>query len=162
MPWNKPYTPAKNERLDAEAYAGSSSVCFITICSYRRQTAFLTDDLNRVLIHTLRAESQRRNLDVYAYCLMPDHLHFLIRPTKDGVSVLEFTQQYKGKTTNFSWKLGWQGKLWQPRSYDHIVRRQESLIAISEYVLNNPVRRGLVQNSEEWKYSGLMNPLPVW
>ena len=92
---------------------------------------------------------------------MPDHLHFLPSPRADGISVLTFTNQYKGKATNRSWAVGWQGKLWQPRYYDHIVRQEESLRMIAEYILDNPVRQGLVARAEDWPWSGHMNPLPI-
>jgi REP element-mobilizing transposase RayT len=92
---------------------------------------------------------------------MPNHLHFLISPAKDGVSILDFTHQYKGKTTNLSWKLGWKGILWQPRFYDHIVRAEEDLQAIAEYILENPVRKGLVASAEDWQWSGNFSPLPI-
>ena len=92
---------------------------------------------------------------------MPDHLHFLVRPQREGASVLKFTDQFKGKTTNRSWNLGWQGKLWQPRYYDHIVRQDESLRAIAGYILANPVRAGLVDSPDQWDWSGLISPLPL-
>jgi putative transposase len=91
---------------------------------------------------------------------MPDHLHFLISPNQDGLSVLTFTNQFKGKTTNHSWGLGWQGKLWQPRFYDHIVRSNENLQAIAEYISANPVRQEIVSSPEEWPWSGSFSSLP--
>ncbi|HJW89378.1 MAG TPA: transposase [Anaerolineales bacterium] len=113
-----------------------------------------------MVVSTLEAEQNRLNCRVYTYCLMPDHLHFLVSPVDDGSSVLRFTDQFKGKTTNFSWKLGWKGKLWQPRSYDHVVRDRDALFALSEYILDNPVRKELVERREYWRWSGILNPLP--
>ena len=46
------------------------------------------------------------------------------------------------------------------RSHD-IVRSEESLYAIAEYILNNPVRQGFVEHTEDWPWSGHMNPLPT-
>jgi len=62
---------------------------------------------------------------------------------------LTFTHQFKGKATNLSCDFGWQGKLWQPRYYDHIVRSDENLLAIAEYTLANPVRKGLAATPED-------------
>ncbi|MBI4670259.1 MAG: transposase [Chloroflexi bacterium] len=133
----------------------------MTIRAYINHVPFCRDDLNDALIDLLREEQERQRCNVYTYCLMPDHLHFLVSPRVDGISALTFTDQYKGKATNTSWKFGCQGKLWQPRYFDHIVRSEESLGAISEYILDNPVRKGLVTKREDWKWSGLMNPLPL-
>ena len=157
MPWDKPYRPLRNERLDAELYASAARVCFMTIRAYANQSPFIREDLNQLILDALREEQGRQNCAVFTYCLMPDHLHFLISPGQDGISVLTFTEQYKGKSTNRSWAMGWRGKLWQPRYYDHIVRAEEDLRAIAQYILENPVRRGLVGSAEDWPWSGQMN-----
>ena len=161
MPWDKPYHPPHNQRLTPELYTCSDRVYFITIRAYMHQSPFTQDDLNELILDILREEQERQNCVVFTYCLMPDHLHFLVSPRQDGISVLTFTNQYKGKTTNRSWTIGWRGKLWQPRYYDHIVRAEESLFAIAEYILANPVRKGLVEYAEGWPWSGHMNPLPA-
>ena len=109
---------------------------------YQHQSHFVRNELKQLVIDVLREEQHRQNCAVLTYCLMPDHLHFLTSPQLDGASVLKFTDQFKGKATNRSWMLGWRGKLWQARFFDHIVRAEEDLLAISEYILNNPVRRG--------------------
>lgn len=105
-------------------------------------------------VDILLEEGARSDCRIVAYCLMPDHLHFIASPNRDGVSVLSFTERYKGKTTNQSWKLGWRGKLWQPRFYDHIVRSDERLEQIVEYILRNPERKGLVSPGGAWSWSG--------
>lgn len=161
MPWDKPYRPPRNQRLAPELYTCSNRVYFMTTRAYMHQSPFVRDDLNKLILDTLREEQERQNCAVFTYCLMPDHLHFLVSPRKDGMSVLTFTNQYKGKATNRSWTVGWQGKLWQPRYYDHIVRTEESLYEIAEYILDNPVRQELVEHVEDWLWSGHMNPLPA-
>lgn len=161
MSWNKPYHPPKNQRLDPELYTDANRIYFITIRAYKDQSPFVRGELNQRVLDVLHEEQDRQNCAVYTYCLMPDHFHFTISPRKDVISVLTFTDQYKGKATNQSWAVGWQGKLWQPRYYDHIIRTDESLIAIAEYILDNPVRKRLVEHAEDWPWGGHMNPLPI-
>jgi REP element-mobilizing transposase RayT len=112
------------------------------------------------MLDILREEQERQGCAVFTYCLMPDHLHFLVSPRKDGISVHKFTDQYKAKATNHSWTIGWRGKLWQPRYYDHIIRKEENLYRIAEYIMSNPVRKKLVACSEDWPWSGHLSPLP--
>ena len=50
-------------------------------------------------------------------------------------------------------KLGRKGAFWQHESYDHVVRNQEELSRIIEYVMNNPVKAKLVDNADDWKWS---------
>lgn len=161
MSWNKPYRPIKNQRLEPIEYTFAWRVYFVTIRAFMDNVPFRRAELNDAMIELLRTEQERQHCNVYTYCLMPDHLHFLVSPRIDGISVLTFTDQYKGKATNTSWKFGWRGKLWQPRYFDHIVRSEESLSAISEYILDNPSRKSLVTKREGWKWSGLMTPLPL-
>jgi putative transposase len=160
MPWDKPYHPAKNQRLDPELYTHASRVYFMTIRAYQNQSPFVRGDLSQRVIDVLREEDKRQNCAVFTYCLMPDHLHFLVSPRQDGISALTFTDQFKGMATNCSWTVGWRGKLWQPRYFDHIVRTEEDLWAIDDYILNNPVRKGLVERAEDWLWSGHISPLP--
>lgn len=133
----------------------------MTIRAYLHHAPFVRDDLNQLILDVLSEEQERQNCAVFTYCLMPDHLHFLVSPRQNGISVLTFTDQYKGKATNRSWTVGWRGKLWQPRYYDHIVRAEEDLRGIAEYILNNPVRKNLVTYAEDWPWAGQMNPLPL-
>lgn len=161
MPWNKPYKPVSNQRLDPEFYQLTGYITFITICAYKNLQPFTNPSLNRLVIDTLQNEQTKYTCSVYTYCLMPDHLHFLISPSLDGSSVIDFTNQFKGKTTNLSWKSGWHGKLWQPRFCDHIVRAEEDLRAIAVYIHANPVRKSLVSFPDDWPWSGCFTPLPL-
>ncbi len=160
MPWTKPYHPPSNQHLSPELYTHPNRVCFITIRACGDQSPFVHPDLGELTLNVLKEEQNRQNCIILTYCLMPDHLHFLICPKIDGISVLTFTDQFKGKMTNRSWSAGWRGKLWQARHYDHVVRAEESLYEIDRYILNNPVRKGLVSSPEDWPWSGHMNPVP--
>lgn len=161
MAWNKPYNPPKNQRLDRELYCSPDRITFVTLCVHERKQAFIRPEFNQLILDELQAQQEKNDCRVYTYCLMPDHIHFLARPEIAGISVLAFTDRFKGRSTNQSWTVDWQGKLWQRRSWDHIVRAEESLLAIAQYILNNPVRKGLVNRAEDWPWSGHMNPLPL-
>ncbi len=161
MGWEDPYVPPRNKRLDAEIYARAGSVFFITIRAAKTSSPFVQDALNKLVVDTLREESLSCGCTVLTYCLMPDHLHFLAGPREDGRSLLLFINRFKGKTTNTAWRVGRSGRLWQPRFYDHALRSDENLRKVAEYIMLNPVRRGLVIHPEEWPWSGEMNPLPI-
>ena len=154
MPRTHPYHPARNQRLDPELYACADRVYFITIRAQLGPPPFVRASLNRAVLAILREEQQLQNCAVFTYCLMPDHLHFLASPRQDGISIPTFAERFKGKATNRSWAAGWRGKLWQQRYYDHMVRREEDLRAIAEYILANPVRKGLASDIGAWPWVG--------
>jgi REP element-mobilizing transposase RayT len=80
---------------------------------------------------------------VGAFCLMPDHLHLLVSPDRSGLPLGEMMGRYKGHTTNASWQLGWNGKLWKPRFHDRIVRVSEGIAPVAKYIYENPERKGI-------------------
>jgi len=91
-----------NQRLDLAVYAQPGNIVFITIRAYQHQSPFVSPTLSQMAIAVLVEEAEHRQCWVYTYCLMPDHLHFLVSPREEGISTLKFTNQYKGKTTNRS------------------------------------------------------------
>ena len=58
-------------------------------------------------------------------------------------------------TTQIWWKQGGAGRLWQRSSYDHVIRYNKSVEPVVHYVLNNPVRKGLVRDWEDYPYSAI-------
>jgi len=92
---------------------------------------------------------------------MPDHLHILFSPGPIGWTLSRGLRAFKRFTARKSWDYGFRGGLWQKSWFDHVVRKSEELIAICEYILNNPVRWGLVEKAEDWHYSWIADVLPV-
>jgi REP element-mobilizing transposase RayT len=100
---------------------------------------------------------------------MPDHLHFVCsldnsKPINAGArgvvpeGVLDHVARFKSFTTRESWKVGLSGKLWQRSSFDRVLSHAHQIDEVIEYVLNNPVRKGLVQRWEDWPYSRIVDP----
>ena len=86
-----------------------------------------------------------------AFCIMPNHLHLVIvpLPKEDGVlhslpAIMHSLKRYTARQANLL--LGREGAFWQDESYDHVVRSEAEARRIIEYVLNNPVKAGLVQS----------------
>jgi putative transposase len=154
-------------RLPPPAYTAADATYFFTLCAVRPAAPFLNPELARAVISALTWRRERHQWSLYAYCLMPDHLHFIARlPVPDAgrigndreadlsPSVLDQVRDFKRyTTTQIWWKHGGRGALWQPSSYDRIVRPADSIEAAIEYVLENPVRKGLVERGEEYPFA---------
>ncbi len=147
----------KNIRLKDFDYSNSRPY-FITICTFNNEIFFAANHaLNYNIIECIFEEKRRTGFLVHAYCLMPNHLHLLVSPPGNGLSVSRFIGGFKSKTNKIAWTQGIKGKLWQGRFFDHIVRKREGLQKIGEYILNNPVRKGLSENWENYNYCGIID-----
>jgi REP element-mobilizing transposase RayT len=86
---------------------------------------------------------------------MPDHLHLVVTPTGENASSLKYLQYFKGWCGRELRLAGWQGDVWQKRSYDHLLRDDEDFQATAAYILANPVRKGLCAEPQDYPWSGI-------
>jgi REP element-mobilizing transposase RayT len=89
---------------------------------------------------------------------MPDHVHLIFTPQIDNVemevySLATIMDGIKGASAHHINKtLARKGSVWQAESLDHVLRCSENLDAKIEYVLDNPVRAGLVKHRREYRW----------
>ncbi len=145
-------------RLGGFDYHDPDHAYFLTLCA-RQGKPFATPDLAGEVVASLQWLRANRGLRVYAYCLMPDHLHLLIQLGNSRYQVGNIVGAFKTFTTRQSWGLGYQGTLWQARFYDRIVRRVEDGHRMVEYILANPVRKELVEEAGAYPWSGMPDVL---
>jgi len=150
----------KNPRLRDFDYSQPYAY-FITICSKDKSEIFTNERLNIEIINCLKHEKERTGMKVFVYCLVPNHLHMLISPLENALNISKFIGGFKSKTTRIGWEYGIGKKMWQGRFHDHIVRPNETLNDISEYILNNPVRKRIVESWEKYKFCGLLDQVPA-
>lgn len=97
-----------------------------------------------------------KEYDLYTYCIMPNHVHMVFSVKRFDKSLYKILQSLKRFTAREANKiLRRTGAFWQHESYDHVVRDQEELQRIVRYVLNNPVKAGLVTDWQRWPWSYL-------
>ena len=96
-----------------------------------------------------------KNYTLLAYCLMPNHAHLVVLLPDDAPPLLKTLQRLKSYTATQANKLlGRTGAFWQAESYDHVVRNGE-LERILAYVVENPVKAGLVEDWQQWPHTYL-------
>ena len=84
---------------------------------------------------------------------MPDHVHLVLGPS-EACDIVTFVGQFKNLAQRAVWSLGVPGKLWQGGFYDHFLRADEQVEKVVGYVLDNPVRAGMVARRGEHPFSG--------
>ena len=136
------------------AYIGTNRY-FITINVRDRQLLF-TD---RQLVETCQAQVQFAGdataFRMMADCYMPDHLHLILEGLTGGSDFCRCMKQIKQRTSFHAIRFG-VGRLWQEGFHDRIIRHDEDLWAYVEYMLQNPVRAGLVQRAEDYPYTRVL------
>ncbi len=105
-----------------------------------------------LLLESLATEKRRRSLYLYAYVVMPSHVHLLLDPGEQALS--DLLRNYKSKAALALVNLGTRrGPFWQPRYYDSICRHARNFGDKLEYIHDNPVKAKLVSRPEDWPWS---------
>jgi len=143
-------------------YRDKSFVYFVTICAADKQSYFNDESIGKVVIDELIYRDKIKEIKLYCLCLMPNHLHVLVSLGENyGKSLNNWVSTFKRYTSKIA-RDGFNIKpLWQFNFYDHVVRKEESLIEIAEYILNNPVRKGLAVEWTEYPFAKLVDNIPV-
>ncbi len=113
-------------------------------------------EVTQALADTIH-ELAKTHYHLYAYTIMPNHVHLLIKPNKiddQTVELGEIMRLIKGRSARrMNQILGRKGTVWQREYYDHYVRNMREFDNIVGYILENPVKAGLVSYDEKWKWS---------
>ena len=97
-----------------------------------------------------------KDYKIICYSIMPNHVHIIFHLHENARTVGKIMQSKKRVSSfNINKYLGRKGNFWQAESYDHIVRNQAELEILIEYTLLNPVKAGIVDEWEEFKYNYL-------
>jgi len=89
---------------------------------------------------------------------MPDHVHLILTPLIDEAQrrvmpLFEIMRAIKGASAHrINRQLGHQGTVWQEESFDRVLRSSENVDAKIQYVLENPIRKGLVADWRKYRW----------
>jgi putative transposase len=91
--------------------------------------------------------------DLLEWCVMPNHVHVMIRLRAEH-SFEEVVRSWKNFTARkINQLVGRSGCLWAADYFDRLIRDEEHLVRARRYVRMNPVKAGLCQTPEEWRWS---------
>jgi putative transposase len=132
----------------------SDAPLFVTFCA-GGPLVLSEEARDLVLEHILREHGKR--IDLLALVVMPDHVHLLLTALRDEngwpVQLFEIMQCLKSCTAHrINKPLHRSGPVWEEESFDHVLRSDESLKEKCEYIRQNPVRAGLVQEPEDYRW----------
>jgi putative transposase len=128
-------------------------IFFITFCTYQRW--ILRPAARTIVVDSCVAGSGLR-FELHGLVVMPDHVHLALTPlcrVEGPVPIPEITQAIKGASAHRINKLlNRRGKVWQEESFDRALRREEQVMEKLQYMMENPVRAGLVSNPLDYPW----------
>ena len=135
-------------------------VVFFTVVAAHRQAVLANDELHEILRGIWALAGERNGWWVGDYVLMPDHVHFFARASREGLPMKKWVQMWKSFSSR-RWKAlnGEETPLWQVDYFDRYLRNADQYSEKWSYVEANPVRKGLVSKPEDWPYRGRIHEL---
>ncbi|HEX3321636.1 MAG TPA: transposase [Terriglobales bacterium] len=126
---------------------------FITFCTKDR---WIIPDMARTVVLEVCLYSHEKRFTLFGAVVMPDHVHLVLLPLADSEGMFSISEIMQGiKSTSahrINKLLGRKGIVWQQESFDHVLRVEEGIAEKVNYIINNPVRAGLAERSEQYPW----------
>ena len=126
---------------------------FVTVCVLDRRPVFSDAAVVESALSHFLKQAATFACAIVAYCFMPDHVHLLIDGTMDNTDLKSFVARAKQKS-GFDFAAGRRHRLWQKGYYDRVLRDDEPIPDVIRYIIENPVRAGLVIEPREYPFWG--------
>lgn len=119
-----------------------------------RRRLFRRDEDYAAFLRVLAEALRRHPLELFAFCVMPNHWHLVVRPAEDGH--LSRFMRWLAQTHTQRWrhakkKVG-EGALYQGRFKSFIVQEDHHFLAVCRYVEGNAVRPTLARRARAWRW----------
>ena len=104
--------------------------------------------------------------ELFAYCIMPNHVHLMIKPLRKSINIVyslaNIMYSLKRFTANKCNRLlERKGQFWHNESYDHCIRDDKDFEYQLCYLLNNPIKAKLIDETKMWKHSWISDDIKV-
>ncbi|MHC4080422.1 MAG: REP-associated tyrosine transposase [Planctomycetota bacterium] len=178
------------QRKTRRRFENACDVRFLTFSCCQHLPLFDNDAIKDKFVEVIEATRRTTRFRLYAWVIMPNHVHFLIQPSLPDYPVAAILKELKGQLANIvlrRWReldapilnriKDRRGRphFWQRGGgYDRNIYTDEELLEKLHYIHNNPVGRGLVEDPIDWKWSSarwyegeqgagmpVMDPLPL-
>ncbi len=125
----------------------------ITQRGNNRATVFFDDEDRQTYLRLLKSYSEKHHLQIWAYCLMSNHLHLLAVPETETSLARGIGLTNQVYTQYLNRKLHQSGRIWQNRFFSCIVENDQYLWAVARYIERNSLKVGLAESAETYQWS---------
>ena len=151
-------------RHDGHSYVGRCRY-LLTFCTFGRRRFFEAGPIvETVVLQILRAGADSE-FAITTYCCMPDHMHLLVEGMADDASLIGFVRRSKQMSGYHAGRLvssstanpaapACDHRFWQTGYHDRVLRAHEETRAFIAYIVNKPIRAGLVESAADYPFTG--------
>jgi putative transposase len=126
---------------------------FVTFSTWQRRRLFVVESYSRLFLKTLYGYRREKRFELHAFVVMPEHVHLLLTPGPE-ITLERAIQFIKGGYSHaLRATFNRPGEVWQRGFTDHRIRDSADFEDHRRYIHENPVRRGLVESSADYRYS---------
>lgn len=126
----------------------------------RRQKVFFNENDYIKYLKLLSYYTKRFSVDILAYCLMPNHVHLVVIPSQQGSLARAIGETHRNYTCFVNSREKWKGYLWQGR-FSSYVLDERHLLAVTRYILLNPIKAKMATNPWDYAYSSARHHLRI-
>lgn len=139
-------------RLDEIFQRFDPPVYFVTFCTHKRRQILASKRTHSAFVEFARRAIEF-NIAVGRFVIMPNHVHLFVCGDEqfDLGRWIAALKQALSRANH--WSID-KGQVWQEGFFDRVLRSDESMNAKWEYIVQNPVRAGLVNGEKDWPYQG--------
>ena len=129
-----------------------SDIYLIMIRGINQQSIFEDEEDNKKFIETLKTYKATSGYKLFAYSLMSNHLHLLLRTEKESLDLIikRISSSY---VYWYNWKYYRRGHLFQDRFKSEPVENNEYFLTVLRYIHQNPIKAGLCKKIDEYQFS---------
>ena len=126
---------------------------FLTFCTDSRQRLFSISPAVALVLGQIEQITTQEEFAIVAYCFIPDHVHLLVEGRAEWSDCRRFIARAK-QFSGFHYSRSFGGRLWQRYGFEHVLRNEETTLKVVRYILNNPLRAGIVTRVEDYPFAG--------
>jgi putative transposase len=132
------------------------SLCYHVINRGNRRAAIFHEQADYAqFVALMREADERVHLPILAACLMPNHLHLVVRPMQSDDLARWTHWLFTTHVRRYHAKHKTDGRIWQGRFKAFVIEEDHHLITVLRYVERNALRAGLVEHAEDWLWGSL-------
>ncbi|MDQ2088156.1 transposase [Herbivorax sp. ANBcel31] len=129
----------------------STGIYHVMLRGINHQIIFEDDEDYQKYLDTLKKYQDESGYTIYAYCLMSNHIHLLVKEETEEMSIA-FRRIGASYVYWYNWKYGRRGHLFQDRYKSEVVEKDRYFLTVIHYMHQNPLKAGIVKNITDYRW----------